>query len=328
MKESAKIKKLSEYKCEQLPLPFMFDRPEPNYSHTIELYDAVPKYVWGRIALKDRKSGQFLDSIKRKFEFRGKVYRVKITPARIEEKGLDMDYFPGEMEELIEDALRKLACDGKGLFLDDQAGVVFTLYELQQELNSRGHKYNIAQIKRSIQICRGTSIILESETGDSILESQMFETVGLQTQEDWKGQGKKTKCFVRFNSLVTRSIKSKTYRQLNYDTCMAYKRSLSRWINKRMSHMFIQASMVNNYTILLSTIIRNSCVKEYKDMRNNLRDVRSALDEMKEAGVIRLYKEDIIKDGRKIADVKFSISPGISFISDMKKANAIKKITG
>lgn len=322
-----KTKTLKEFKAEQLPLPFIFEKPEPNYSNTIELYDAVPKYFWGRIAMKDRKSGQFLDSIKRQFEFRGIMYRVKITPARIEEKGVDMDYFPGEKEELVEDALRKMACDGKGLYLDHQAGVVFTLYELQQELKARGHNYNINQIKTAILVCRGTSIRLESDSGDSVLESQLFETVGLQTQEAWKGQGKKTKCFVRFNQLVTRSIRAKTYRQLNYDTCMSYGKALSRWFHKRMSHIFIQASFQNKYSILLSTIIRDSGMKQYKELRNNLRDTKAALDEMKKMGVVKGYTEDKIMDGRKIADVKFTITPGIKFINDMKKANTTKKLS-
>jgi len=47
-------KKLEDYKMEQLPLPFIFPKLEKNYSNTIELYDAIPKYFWGRIPTKNR----------------------------------------------------------------------------------------------------------------------------------------------------------------------------------------------------------------------------------------------------------------------------------
>ncbi len=315
-------KKLEEYKHEQLSLPFVFPKLTPTYTRTIELYDAIPKYFWGRIAKKDRKAGQFLDSIKREFVFKGEAYKVKISPARIEDShGVEFDYFLGEKEELVEDALRKMACDGRGLFLDDHAGVVFTLYELQQELKKMGHSYSIKQIKDALFICQGSKIILQSNDGKSVMSSQVFETVGLHTQEDWKGKGKKTKCFVRFNILVTKSIREKSFRQLNYEECMTYSKVLARWLHKRMSHLYTQASFSKPYSILLTTIIRDSGVKKEERLRNNLKRVYEALNEMKLKSVISGYTEERILDGRKILDVKFIIKPGLSFIRDMKKAN-------
>ena len=43
-------KKLEEYQVAQLPLPFIFPKPEKQYSNTVELYDAIPKYFWGRVS--------------------------------------------------------------------------------------------------------------------------------------------------------------------------------------------------------------------------------------------------------------------------------------
>ncbi len=319
-------KKLSDYKHVQMSLPFIFEEPQPEYSRTIELYDAIPKYYWGRISTKDRKAGQFLDSINREFVFKGENYKVKISPARIETtKGHEMDYYPGEKEELVEDALRKMACDGQGIFLDDHAGVIFTLYELQQELKKMGHNYNIRQIKEALFICQGSRITLKTGDERSVLSSQIFETVGLNTKEDWKGKGKKTKCFVRFNALVTKSIREKTFRQLNYKECMSYNRVLARWFHKRINHVYIQAGYNTPYTIRLSTIIRDSGVKKEERLRNNLTRVREALDEMKEKGVIHNYIEERIIESRKIIDVKFIINPSMNFILDMKKSNVFFK---
>ncbi len=71
----------------------------------------------------------------------------------------------------------------------------------------------------------------------------MFETLGLQTREDWKGTGEKTKAFVRFNSLVSEGIKTGAFRQLDYEKAMSYSSVIARQLHKRMSHHFTQASI-------------------------------------------------------------------------------------
>jgi hypothetical protein len=315
-------KKLEEYKKTQLPLPFIFPKPEKQYSNTIELYDAIPKYFWGRISSKDRIGGRFLNILRREFEFRNKPFTVKITPARIEDKrGMERDYYPGKREELVEDVLRKMACDGKGLFLDDRAAVIFSLYQLQKELKTMGHTYSIKQIKDAILICQKSNLSLESDDGNTIVSFQLFETIGLRTRKDWKEKGNKTKCFVRFNTLVTRSIKNCTFRQLNYKECMTYKKNLARWLHKRMSHLYIQAAWNNSYSIMLTTIIRDSGMKRYEKLKDNLREVRKVFNEMIKKNVLSGIKEEKRFSGRKVIDVKFTIKPGYSFIRDMIRAN-------
>ena len=94
---------------------------EKQFSNTIEFYDFCPKYVYWRV---ERLQDKFLDRLERQFECRGQNYTISIDPAKIKDSdGVVRDYFPGVVEELVEDALRKLAVDGHGLFLDDQAAV-------------------------------------------------------------------------------------------------------------------------------------------------------------------------------------------------------------
>jgi len=121
--------------------------------------------------------------LNREFKFRNRTFSVKITPARIQDKrGLERDYYPGKREELVEDALRKIACDGKGLFLDDQAAVVFSLHQLQKELKTMRHTYSIKQIKDAILVCQKSNLSLESDGGNTVVSFQIFETVGLNPQ--------------------------------------------------------------------------------------------------------------------------------------------------
>ncbi|MBL4622535.1 MAG: hypothetical protein JKY89_09060 [Immundisolibacteraceae bacterium] len=299
------------------------------YSQTIELYDAIPKYVWGN---QNRINGKFLDPIIRPFKHKGKDYIAKITPAAVEvSKGEFKYFFPSQREELVEDALRKLASDGQGVFLQDKleknslpmASVLFTLYELQKELKRMGHSYNINQIKESLNICANTGVILESTQGSGVIISNIFDTLGLESKDD-VGNGKATKCFVRFNLLVTKSINDKTYRLLNYDACMSYKKSLARWLHKRMSHNYRQASLRKPYTIHLSTIIRDSGITASKRIATTLQRIESALDELKDSKMILMFEvEKILSD--KLVDAKIVIYPDSKFVSDIIKGNKLNK---
>jgi hypothetical protein len=102
---------------------------EKDFSHTVELYDFTPKYVWGKV---ERVGGVFLPRLEREFECRGKKYKLTLFPASIEdEKGGEKYHYPAKREEIVEDALRKLIAEGS-IFLDGEAGVSFTLYRLQK----------------------------------------------------------------------------------------------------------------------------------------------------------------------------------------------------
>lgn len=321
-----KIEKYERSKPTQLELFELIDTSEKDYSNTIELYDFIPKYVWGRV---NRIQGKFLEPIERDFNCRGQGYQVRIAPARIKDKdGVSRDYFPGKREELVEDALRKIATAGQGVFLDDEAGVTFTLYQLQQELKRTGHSYSITQIKEALMVCVGTNLQLTDMSGQDILVSSIFDTIGLQTREDWEGQGEKTKAFVRFNAMVTISIRRKTFRQFNYETSMGYKNVISRQLHKRISHHFTQASFDKPFTILLSTVIKDFGLTAYKKISHNLRDVKKALNEMVEKNVLfkfELKKSFDKKKKNKIADVKLILHPHPFFIKEVINANKKQK---
>lgn len=295
---------------------------DKKFSNTVELYDFIPKFFWGKV---ERINDKFLDSLEREFECRGRQYKVKIHPASIEDKdGIERYYYPSKREELVEDALRKFAVEGHGVFLDDLASVGFTLYQLQQELKRNGHSYSLAQIKDALHICNQTTLKVQTADGTTILSESIFVTLGLQTREDWKGTGQKTKAFVRFNSLVAKSIKDNSFRQINYEKAMSYKAVIARQLHKRMSHHYTQASFTTPYSITLSTIIRDFGLTQYAQLRDNLRDVQIAIDEMIEKKVVLNYKTDKItetKQRNKLVDVKFTVTPDISFVQDMIRAN-------
>jgi hypothetical protein len=308
---------------EQMKL-FEFIQPaERQYSNTIELYDFMPKYHWGK---SERINDKFLESLEREFECRNVKYKIEVSPARIKGKdGITREYYPSKREELVEDALRRFATAQQGVFLDERASVTFTLYQLQQELKRNGHSYSTAQLKDALLICAKTTVSVTTADGNAVLVSNLFETLGLQTRDDWKGTGKKSKAFVRFNSLVSESIKTGAYRQLDYDKAMSYTSVIARQLHKRMSHHYTQASITTRYSIMLSTIIRDFGLSEYERPSQNLNQIVKAIEEMKAKDVVLIYDIQKITDPNnrnKLIEAKFILTPSINFANEIKKANA------
>jgi hypothetical protein len=294
---------------------------EKEFSHTIELYDFMPKYVWGKV---ERVAGVFLPRLEREFECRGRKYKLTLYPASVEdEEGNEKYFYPAKREEVVEDALRKLMADGSGVFLNGEAAVTFTIYQLQKELKENGHSYSRDQIKESLKILARTDIELKSENGNTEVLFSPIETLG------FKGEDGESQTFVRFSPLVTNSIKEKTFRLFNYEKVMSYRSVIARQLHKRMSHHYTQASFTDSYNILLTTIIRDFGLVRRKQLKDNLRDVESAIEEMKEKNVVLSCKIEKILENTsriKVGDVKMTFLPHPEFINEVKRANARKKL--
>ncbi len=326
-KEIKKVKKdIKEYvQSEPIQLElFQTKRNKDKYSNTVELYDMMPKYYFGGV---ERKNGKYLDILSREFECRKKGYKVNIHPAAILEKdGTTKYYYPSQREELVEDALRKFAANKKGIYLDKDAAVKFTLYELQQELTRMGHGYNINEIKQSLEVCNKTILDTIEKHGARIsYSSPIFPFVGIETSEGIEGG--KNKVAVMFHPLVTRAIDENSYRLVNYERLMRCKIVLSRWWTKRISHYFSQAEHKgkDDFGIKLSTLIRDSGMKRYKKLSDNIIQVTKAIKEMKKMDTIRDYrieKEFDEKNKRKIRDAKINLYVSKEFAAEIKKANS------
>jgi len=321
-------KKVEDYiqtKPSQLEL-FEYDYNEvkkDKYSNTIELYDQMPKYFFGGVEREEGKTVSALPILSRDFRHRNKEFSLNISPAALIDKksGKTIHFYPSQREELVEDALRKLAVNKKGIFLDSDAAVKFTLYELQQELQKSGHGYNINQIKEAIEVCNKSIIEIIDRDGNNVsIGSTIFPFVGMENNPEARG---KDKVVVMFHPLVTRSINQRTYRLYNYNKVMAYKISLSRWLHKRISHNFSQASATNPYSIKLSTIVRDSGMKMYERNSDSLKQIIKCLEEMVSIGTLAKYNVEKNFVGRKLEDAMLELFVSDDFVADVKKANKL-----
>ncbi len=306
---------------EQLNLFSLLDtRQETSYSNTVELYDFLPKYVWGK---SSRINDRFLESIERDFECRGKKYSLTMHPARIKtKKGVQKEFYLSKKEEIIEDALRKIAIFGEAVYLDKKIGMSFSIYQLQKELKKTGHTYSRQQIVDSLNILTNTRIVLTCYDDDQKWTFSPIETLG------FKGINEETHTFVRFSALVTKSIDENTFRLYDYERVMSYKSVIARQLHKRISHHFTQANFAQQYEISLTTLLRDFGLKKAKSLHSNLGDVKDALDEMKNADTIigYVFGEPTLdaKRRNKLLNVKISITPSMGFLSEIRKGNEKK----
>ena len=205
---------------------------------------------------------------------------------------------------------------------DDKVGVKFTYYEVQQELEKMGHGYAIKEIKLAIEILGKAGLEIISKDDEVSVTSNFFTWVGKETKE----MGGKEKVIVMFHNLVTRSINHGTYRLFNYDKMMKMKMPLARWLHKRISHLFSQATINNPYQIKLSTIVRDSGMKSYKSISERTRQVEKALKELQSGRIITRFESAPEREKNKILDVLYSLFVSEEFVADAKKANKLANL--
>lgn len=288
------------------------------YSQSIELYDFMPKYFWGKAK---RDENDTLPILMREFTCRDVKRKLRVHPAGvvINENTNEAKYFYlGRREEIVEEVLRKLAIES-GAFYDGQPGVSFTIGQIRRELSQHNHSYSYYEVVESLNILALTKIELinPGEKKASVIFSPI-ETLGL------SGDGDETQSYVVFSTLVTEAIKGLNFRLYNYEQVMSYRTVVARLLHKRMAHHYKQASIANKYRIYLSTIIRDFGLTPQKSLGDNLREVEKSLQEMIDKNVLLGYSvTDKVIDPKtnKLIDVMLDLQPSIYFESDTKKAN-------
>lgn len=309
-----------------------------SFSNTLELYDAIPKHVRSSNRLSSQRvDGKYLPILERTFRYRDRAtgethhYAVELRPARVKISAKDdnnqtlrveQEFYPAAREELVEEALRKIATDKlSGVYLDDQAGVQFTLSQLRRELAVRRHSFTLDEIKQALQICHSASVKVTSSDGKSIASGTIFPVLLMSGREKWLKEPGDARCYVQFHPLITQSINRLTFRQFDYDTHMLCRNQLARWIHKRLSHNYVNANWDNAYTIKATTIIADSCLINNERSRDRISAIDAALQELLDEDVIGSFEKELTHQGRSLTDAKFHIRPSLKFIENMKLAN-------
>ena len=336
---SEKLQLLSdtEFQNRQLGLFQTFlantDEQRDRLSNAMDLWDSVPRYSVSRQAMnKARIQGEFLREHEMTFQHRGRTYTRTIFPARvIDLDGKYRDHYPSATEELIEDALRKIATEQQAGYFDRPnhgSGVKFTLHALRKELKKRGHARSYQQIVLALNILSGTVIqisVKDAGKGEGVTRSPYLPHLAAVSRSKLRDDPE-AKWVVQFHPLVTDSIDQVTYRQYNYGLMMSHSTQLARWLHKQLVLKNTFAEMSRRFEMRLSTIRRDSGLLDgYKRSRDGVDALETAFAELTERGVLMSYKrEDVPGPRGKLLDVIFDLYPNVEFVREVKAANKRK----
>ena len=299
-------------------------------SNIFDIWDSVPRYSVSRQAMQKMRAAKgFLDILEIDFTYRGTDLKAVIHPARV--KGADgatLDYYPGANEELVEDALRKMAAEQYIGYFDKpnhRSGVVFTLHMLRDELRKRGHARSYQQIVLSLNILSGSIIELRAADGSaskSFTRTPYFPSLSAVSRKSLESDPK-AKWMVQFHPLVTQSIDVIGYRQFNYHQMMGHTTQLARWLHKQLSLKYTMASLTTHFEMRYSTIKRNSGLLEnYNPERKAVAALDEAFEDLRQQNVLLTVGKRVATGPRgKIEDVAYVVTPTIEFVKQMKAAN-------
>ena len=315
----------------QLELFGTFFGPRGTWSNTIELWDAIPKFAVSlRRQAELRDANGRLPVFRRVFSHARTPYELAIQPAAVRiAGGSDIDYYPSAEDELVEDVLRKLFAEQRHCVHDarrQESWVSFSLQQVRKELAERGRTRSLDEIKHAVSVLsRAHLMVYRPGTRDPVYSASILMElcrIDRQAYQDdtsahWRA---------RLPLLVSASINALTYRQLNYDVLMRLPSQFARWLHKRLSHTYINASMVVPYTVLLSTLVRDSGLLDERRKTRATAAVASALDALVAQGVLSRWNLERRRPGSRVAlELKYTLFPDVMFVGEMKAANARTK---
>lgn len=293
-----------------------------NYSQTIELYDFMPRFVFGHQAELRKSYNGLLPALVRDFECRGTPFKLTLTPAIIvQPNGDSISYYPGADEDILEIVLRKMYLEDNPKLYDGQPGMTFTVSKIRRELKKQGRTRSHTQVIESLMILKGSQISCQNLATKTTMIFNPIDVLSFRKtdQED-------IPCYLIFSNVVAEALDNLYFRRFNYKKVVSYKSVIARLLHRRISHHFTQSNPKLTYAVNFSTLLRDFGL-EYPTLAKAFIKLKETLVEMKEANVIQEFTCEPIrgsKDARKIEDYFVKITPTQAFSFEVKNSNDIR----
>jgi len=319
-------------------------------SNTFSLFDNFLIFLTKRS--RDNKNDK-LEAVRK---VKGQKFKISVTPALIGESRKMI--LPGEREELIENAIRKIATDRNRVDpRQEHTGersvyIEFTIYELGKVLKEQGHEFRNSQLIEGLKVLSGCNFEITTETTGPYNEIIGTMAGGVIQKLIWKKkakgdkEGKQFYVSLMLNPLLTHDIMIEEFRPINFKRLMGVGNMLARRLYMRLSHHYRQAAHSDTfsfrtgdkskgYCILLSTIVAEHGLI-HNELRMSARYVREALKCLSDSGVLSgglLGKdncgviEEVIYESKtgagrpQMKDIKFWLFPSYDVIEDIVGGN-------
>ena len=291
-------------------------------------------------------------TVVRTIEIGGQTARLDQSAANIEartgkHKGERIYRNLGEREEHVLDALKYLCSTSRGSFgvHGGEAALKFTRSQVREVL---GHSFNNSELNEALDVLSGsiTELRVRSGVDNKVrpIRSPLLPLLVSYEDERYKdafeGDDQHT-LMCKFHPLITEDIKNLNVRQYNNARIRSRRTTLARYLERRLSHVYVQASKNTPYGPIKGSSILIGAGMEYDPSRppsHLFRPLDRALKELvlpegvKEGSLegadfilSRVIKKPIYGSGKtrskKIEDYYFEFYPTDHFVKQQKIAN-------
>ena len=293
-------------------------------SNALEVWDGIPKYfLTSKQQQKLRTEEGLAQSYQLEYSYQGRPCKVRIQPALIaQEDGRDKAFFPSVTEELVEEALKKIFTDqqfGMHDAFNTESWVRFSLSMVHRELKKRGRARDRNQIKHAVEVLSRCVLILYQD-GKEVYSGAILSDLVTVNRDEYIADSDSMH-MARLPVFVSRGINDMQYRQFNYARLMDCNDQLTRWLYKRLIHRYRHASLSDTYHFMFSDVQQCSGLLQQGTDNDNRKKVVRSLDELQTKGVILYNGVENVREGRKVVDVKYTITAAPEFIKEQKAAN-------
>jgi len=318
----------------QLFSTFLGAAPE-ELSNVLQLYDSIPKFsVSARRQALMRNAKGGLEPFDHSFVHHeivngvreSRTCRIQLHPAMVKRDAGWIHVFPSVDEELVSEVLLKFFSDanhGEHSSEKRESTVYFTLRGVARELQARGKTRSLVQIRQSIEILAQTHMRLfvgdlKKPVYDANLLADVARVEARQVEVDpdatWA---------VRLPVLVSEAVNQLRYRQINFVKLLELSSPLARWLYRRLSVSYFNASLAHPYSIRFAAVQRDSALLDHSRFSSNRSLLEKALDELVHARMLLSWHIiETMKEGRRFVDLRYSLQAHPDFVAEMKAANA------
>lgn len=311
-----------------------------DYSNALMFLQTIPRFDRNKENSVPQK--EVNDSIRVfQTEYNKTEFEISITGAatnRLNPKSGKVETFitwPGSREERVETAILKIATSGGLRSINSGSvsgyGCYFSIYQIR-ELTGM----NANDIKQSIEIMNKSNLEIKqvSNVNKQQERSESWSATFLPVKYVSQVSGSRNdKCYVIFHPAVMSAIDNLKYRPYLYEIADSHKRSLTKYLHKRLIIKYTHANQENSYNISLRRLFNDFGKIPYKDevsiekLRNLVRDCRASLKDLVDHDVIMKNYEmnKVLDEFGKLIDMTIIVRATSSFIDQQIKSNHMVK---